>query len=106
MSRWCTCFNYLSYIFYYITPITVTYDVTGTPLANLSVAYAWVWIPGKDISTKYNINPASSNPTQTANAKFTKSVVNGKTLFTYTFTPADYFNGDISNETQLGMLLK
>ena len=31
-------------LFRYNDQITVTYDVTGTSLANLSVAYIWVWI--------------------------------------------------------------
>src|SRR5687768_10764834 len=93
-------------LFRYNTSITVTYDVTGTPLASLGSAYIWVWIPGKNTNAKYNINPASSDATKTNNAKFTKSVVNGKTLFTITFTPSAFFDGDISAETQMGMLLK
>lgn len=86
--------------------ITVNYDVTGTPLASLPNAWIWVWIPGKNIDAKYNVNPASSNTALTDNAKFTKTVAEGKTLFSITFTPKDFFNGDISQETQLGMLLK
>ncbi len=86
--------------------ITVTYDVTGTSLANLTSAWIWVWIPGKNTNAKYNTNPASGNPTLTDLAKFTKSVTNGKTIFSLTFKPADFFSGDISSEKQLGMLLK
>lgn len=93
-------------LFTHSTPITVVYDVTGTPLANLPNAYIWVWIPGKTINAKYNVNPASSNTTLTDNAKFTKSVSGGKTLFTITFTPSDFFESDITAETELGMLLK
>lgn len=86
--------------------ITVTYDVTGTALASLTNAYIWVWIPGENIDAKYNINPASNNITGTANAKFTKTTPSGKTLFSITFTPADFFDGDISSAETLGMLLK
>lgn len=86
--------------------ITVTYDVTGTSLASLSNAWIWVWIPGKNTDAKYNVNPANSNTTLTNNAKFTKSVVEGRTLFTITFTPADFFSGSIASETKIGMLLK
>ncbi|HYG17618.1 MAG TPA: alpha-amylase family glycosyl hydrolase [Ohtaekwangia sp.] len=93
-------------LFKHNTPITVTYDVTGTALANLTSAYAWVWIPGQSLDAKYNITPASSNATLTNNAKFTKSTADGKTLFTLTFTPADFFTGDISGAEQLGILLK
>jgi 1,4-alpha-glucan branching enzyme len=85
------------------TEITVTYDVTGTSLATLTNAWAWVWIPGKNIEAKYNINPATATADP---AKFTKSVESGKTLFTLTFKPADFFNQSISNETQIGILLK
>jgi 1,4-alpha-glucan branching enzyme len=88
------------------TEITVTYDVTGTALANLSSAYIWMWIPSQSVDAKYNINPASNNTTATNNAKFVKSNPDGKTLFTIIFTPADFFNGDISNAADLGMLLK
>jgi 1,4-alpha-glucan branching enzyme len=88
------------------TEITVTYDVTGTPLANLSEAFAWVWIPGKSIDSKYNVNPANGDPTKTNNVKFQKSVSSGKTLFSLTFVPSSLFVGDISSETQFGILLK
>lgn len=83
--------------------ITVTYDVTGTPLASLPNAWAWVWIPGKNIDAKYNINP----PTATADpAKFTKAIESGKTLFRLTFKPSDFFNQSITGESQMGILLK
>ena len=86
--------------------ITIAYDVTDTPLAGLSSAYAWVWIPGKNIDSKYNANPASSDVTKTNNVKFVKSVTGGKTIFTLTITPASLFDGDISDEVQFGILLK
>src|SRR5436190_23181816 len=71
------------------TTITVTYDVTGTSLASLTSAYAWVWIPGNTaIDAKYNITPANGNVTATNNAKFTKTTDAGKTLFTLTFKPS------------------
>lgn len=86
--------------------ISVVYDVTGTPLANLPEAWVWVWIPGLNIDANSNVNPASSNPTRAAPAKCTKSVSDGKTLFTVVFTPSDFFDTDISDATQLGILLK
>jgi hypothetical protein len=85
--------------------ITITYDVTGTSLANLSSAYAWVWIPGQNIDAKYNVNPASSDPTKTNNAKFVKTVADGKTLFSITFVPADFFSSSIATQTTMGLLL-
>jgi glycosidase len=93
-------------IFTYETEITVTYDVTGTPLASLTNAWIWVWIPDTNIDAKYNVNPASDNPTLTDNAKFTKAVADGKTTFTIKFKPKDFFASDISNQQKLGMLLK
>src|SRR5690606_16831922 len=86
--------------------ITVVYDVTGTPLANLTTAWVWVWIPGMNVDAASNVNPASSNPTQADPAQCSKSVVGGRTLFTIVFTPSDFFDGDISSAAQLGILLK
>lgn len=91
--------------------ITVTYNVTGTALASLPDAYIWVWIPGKNIDAKYNITPASDNPSVTNvigpnGPKFTKTVNGGQTVFSITFTPANFFTQNIANETSLGMLLK
>ncbi|QOI98051.1 MAG: alpha-amylase [Flammeovirgaceae bacterium] len=85
------------------TTITVTYDVTGTPLANLTTAYIWVWIPGKNTNAIYNINPANATA---APAMFTKNLVGGRTLFSITFTPSAFFSGSIAAETSIGMLLK
>ncbi len=90
-------------LFQYNEQITVTYDVTGTALANLSNAWIWVWIPGKNINAKYNINPATAAADA---AKFTKSVAGGLTKWAITFKPSDFFTTDISNEIQIGMLLK
>lgn len=92
-------------IFRHNDQITVSYDVTGTPLANLTNAWAWVWIPGgKD--SQLNINPAINDPAKTNNAKFTKSIANGKTLFTLIFRPSDFFTDDISGQARMGILLK
>ena len=88
------------------TEITVTYDVTGTPLAALTDAFAWVWIPGKNTDSKYNVNPASSDVAKTNNVKFVKTVTGGKTLFSLTFIPSALFDGSIATETEFGILLK
>jgi glycosidase len=88
------------------TEITVTYDVTGSTLESLANAWIWVWIPGTNIDAKYNINPASDNTPLSDNARFTKSTENSQTFFNITFTPQDFFDGDISSQQQLGMLLK
>lgn len=94
-------------LFRYNDQITVTYDVTGTSLAALPAAWIWVWMPDNlAIGAPYDINPASNNPTATDHAKFTKSTPPGKTLFSITFKPSDFFSSDISSQTRLGMLLK
>ncbi|HET9053646.1 MAG TPA: hypothetical protein VFM90_05705, partial [Cyclobacteriaceae bacterium] len=90
-------------IFQYNSTITVTYDVTGTPLASLAEAWAWVWIPDASIDARYNINPATA---AAAPAKFTKTVQGGSTKFSLTFKPADFFVQDISVYTKMGILLK
>lgn len=74
-------------LFQYNDQITVTYDVTGTSLANLSNAWIWVWIPGKNLNAKYNINPATSAADA---AKFTKAVAGGITTWSITFKPSDF----------------
>ncbi|MFZ9505021.1 MAG: hypothetical protein ACO263_10660, partial [Cyclobacteriaceae bacterium] len=84
-------------------PITVTYDVTGTSLANLSNAWIWVWIPGKNIDAKFNVNPATAAVDA---AKFTKSTANNKTTWSITFKPSDFFTVSIANEKQMGVLIK
>ncbi len=86
--------------------ITVTWDVTGTPLADLTDAYIWVWIPGEDIDANYNVNPADSDPSKSGHAKCTKTTNSGSTLFHITFIPSDFFTQDISSKEQIGMLLK
>lgn len=88
------------------TPITVEYDATGTSLASLADAYAWVWIPGQNIDARYNVNPATDNPSLTNNAKFVKIVSAGRTLFRLTFTPSAFFATSIANQTRMGILLK
>lgn len=86
--------------------ITIEYDVTGTALASLEEAYIWVWVPGSEIDAKYNVNPASSNATLTANARFSKTEANNKVLFSITFTPEQFFAQPICLESKLGMLIK
>lgn len=91
-------------IFQYNSTITVTYDVSGTSLASLPAAWAWVWIPGATaINAKYNITPATAAADP---AKFTKTVNGGVTTFSLTFKPADFFVQDISSYTSMGILLK
>jgi 1,4-alpha-glucan branching enzyme len=86
--------------------ISVTYDVTGTALSALPTAYAWVWIPSTSINAKWNVNPASNDASKTDNAKFTKSIVNGRTYFTITFVPSSFFDASISSQPRMGILLK
>jgi 1,4-alpha-glucan branching enzyme len=93
-------------LFRYNDQITVSYDVTGTALAGLANAWAWVWIPGATIDAKYNVNPANSNTTLTNNAKFVKTTPAGRVVFTITFKPSDFFAQDISTKTKMGILLK
>src|SRR5690606_16228775 len=81
--------------------ITVVYDVTGTPLQSLANAWVWVWIPGTNADALYNVKPASSEPAKTDNARCVKSVVEGRTLFTIVFTPAEFFASEIDNAAQL-----
>jgi 1,4-alpha-glucan branching enzyme len=86
--------------------ITVTYDVTGTTLTNLTDAYLWAWIPNISIDAKFNVNPANTNTSLTNQVKFTKQIANGRTLFVLSFKPSDLFTSDISAQSKMGILLK
>ncbi len=87
--------------------ITITYDVTGTDLEGLESAWIWTWIKANpDIDAPSNINPASSDPSKTDVAKFTKTIADGKTTFSITFTPTVFFNRSSGEINEMGMLLK
>lgn len=87
--------------------ITITYDVTGTPLQSLDDAWIWVWIPNANVDAPSNVNPAQSNTSATDPAKMTRSVGNnGEVLFSITLTPNDFFASPVDGEATMGMLLK
>ncbi|MGK7397524.1 MAG: alpha-amylase family glycosyl hydrolase [Candidatus Cyclobacteriaceae bacterium M3_2C_046] len=88
------------------TEITVTFDVTGNPLADLSNAYLWAWIPNTSIEARYNVNPASSNTELSDQVKFIKKSENDITTFSLTFKPQQLFADPICNTTQMGIILK
>ncbi len=85
--------------------VTITYDVTATVLANLDAAYIWMWMPD-GVDAPSNINPASSNASQTAPAAFIKSESGGQVSFSITLTPTDFMGLSVNEITELGMLLK
>lgn len=86
--------------------ITITYNVTGSSLASLTEAYIWMWLPDEGIDASSNINPASSNTSATAPAKFTKTTENGNTYFSITLTLTDFLDVEASQVTKVGMILK
>ncbi len=86
--------------------ITISYNVTGTSLAGLSEAYIWMWLPDESIDAPSNINPAASNASATAPAKFTKTNEQGQTIFRITLTPTAFFNQPAEKIVKLGMILK
>ncbi|MCX2744360.1 alpha-amylase family glycosyl hydrolase [Mangrovivirga sp. M17] len=94
--------------FSFSTEITITYDVTGTSLENLNDAYLWMWLPSTTSATDaaFNKNPADSDPTSTAAAKFTKISEGGTTTFSLTLKPSDHFASIPDGQTEIGMLLK
>jgi 1,4-alpha-glucan branching enzyme len=89
-------------------PITIRYEVTGTVMHSWTDAWLWLWVPNRnDLTVASNINPAASNPTATQVAKFTKSSdQQGRQFFTITLTLNQFITGNVSNITQVGMLLK
>lgn len=87
--------------------ITITYDVTGTILHDWTEAWIWAWVPNSSSATiPSNINPASSNSSLSDLARFTKSVDNGKQLFTIKLTPTDFVGLPANEIKTLGMLIK
>lgn len=87
--------------------ITIEYDVTGTSLSSLSDAWIWLWLPdNNNADVNSNVNPASSDPSATDLAKFTKSVVEGRTLFTLSLTLSEFTNLPAAEISKVGVLLK
>ena len=86
-------------------PITITYDVTGTSLENLSEVWIWLWIPSVGDAPS-NTNPATSNISTTNPAKLTKSIVGPNTIFSISISLADFTGFSSSQIQSVGMLLK
>ncbi|MFY0688666.1 MAG: T9SS type A sorting domain-containing protein [Cyclobacteriaceae bacterium] len=87
--------------------ITITYDVTGTALANLPDAWLWLWLPDlQNVDVPSNVNPASNDATKTNPAKFTKSEQDNKTLFSITLTLTEFSNKTADEIQKVGMLIK
>lgn len=86
--------------------ITITYDVSGTALVDLTDAYIWMWAPDASTDAPSNVNPASSNTAATDPAKLTKSVSGDQVSFSITLVPKDFLNSSDEAITRIGMLLK
>ncbi len=87
--------------------ITITYDVTGTSLSSLTDAWLWLWLPDlSNVDVPTNVNPANSDPSNTDQAKFTKSVEEGRTLFKISLTLTEFTNKSASEITKVGLLIK
>lgn len=86
--------------------ITITYDVTGTIMHDWQEAWLWMWLPSLSSDAPSNINPASSNPALTDAAKLTKSVVDGKQIFSISLVPANFTGVDAAEIEAIGFLLK
>ncbi len=87
--------------------MTISYDVTGTTLADLDEAWLWLWLPDlSNVDVPTNVNPASSNSTLTDQAKFSKSVDGTTTTFSITITLTEFTNKPASEIKKVGMLIK
>jgi len=87
-----------------IDEITITVDVSGNAqLEGLSTdAYLWCWIPGVKDATS-NVNPASSNPDASGQARFERVSDN---VFQLTMIPTSFLAADPGQIQQIGMILK
>ena len=87
--------------------ITITYDVTGTPMQDWTEAWAWIWVPSSsNANVTSNINPANSNSALSDPAKFTKTESGGVFLFTLKLVPTDFTGLAAADLKDLGMLIK
>ncbi|MGL1886809.1 MAG: alpha-amylase family glycosyl hydrolase, partial [Reichenbachiella sp.] len=87
--------------------ITITYDVTGTPLSNLDDAWLWLWLPDNTgASIDSNVNPATGDTSASDAAKFTKNEEGGVTTFSITLTLTEFTDAAANDIDQVGMLLK
>jgi hypothetical protein len=89
-----------------VDEITITVDVTGNnALVNLTTdAFLWLWVPSGP-GAPSNVSPAASNPTATAQAKFTK-VEGEENLYSITLVPATFIGVAPAEITRLGVILK
>lgn len=86
--------------------VTITYDVTGTALANLTDAYIWMWAPDQSIDAPHNVNPANSNTAATDPAKLSKNQSGSNTYFTIKLVPSNFLDVGTIEVQKIGMLLK
>ena len=87
--------------------ITISYDVTGTNLESLNEAWLWAWLPNlNNFNAPSNQNPANANASATAPAKLSKSTGGGKTTFSITLTPTNFFGKSVSEITAIGLIIK
>lgn len=88
-------------------PITVTYITGGTELEGIGEAWLWTWAPDlSNAGVSSNVNPASSDPSATDPAKFTREEIDGQEAFTITFTPTDLIEASTNELNRVGLLLK
>jgi hypothetical protein len=88
-------------------PVTITYDVTGTKLSNLTTTYLWIWAPDASVDAPTNVNPANSNMAVSDAAMFIKTkTAEGRTQFSITITPKDFLNSGTKEVKKIGLLLK
>lgn len=88
-------------------PVTVTYITGGTELEGIGEAWLWTWAPDlSNAGVPSNVNPATSDPTATDPAKFTREEIDGQEAFTITFTPTDLIQASASELNRVGVLLK
>ncbi|MEO1253755.1 MAG: alpha-amylase family glycosyl hydrolase [Bacteroidota bacterium] len=87
--------------------ITISYEVTGTPLQSLTEAWIWMWVPGKGIDAPSNINPANTNASATDVARLTRTTGSaGEVYFSITLTPTNFLNTSKENIETIGIILK
>ena len=86
--------------------ITISYDVTGTIMHDWQEAWLWLWLPTISSDAPSNINPANSNNALTDAAKLTKSVVDGKQIFSISLVLEDFTGVDAADINTVGFLLK
>lgn len=87
--------------------IIISYDVSGTSLQNLDEAWLWLWLPDNQAAEiESNKTPALDYQEDTDVAKFSKTVTNGRHVFSLSLVLTDFIGLSADEINTIGLLIK